>query len=66
LLAIFQFAVKAGWPAANRTRLAIQGQMNASVLVPVFNYALSRIYLSVKIWVPGDVPSIFAGLLKQI
>jgi uncharacterized membrane protein required for colicin V production len=66
LLAIFQFAVKAGWPAGNRTRLAIQGQMSASVLVPVFNYALSRIYLSVKIWVPGDVPSIFAGLLQQI
>jgi uncharacterized membrane protein required for colicin V production len=66
LLAIFQFAVKAGWPAANRTRVAIQGQMNASVLVPVFNYALYRIYLSVKIWVPGEVPSIFAGLLKQI
>jgi hypothetical protein len=36
------------------------------VLVPVFNYALSRLYLSVKIWVPGDVPSIFAGLLQQI
>jgi uncharacterized membrane protein required for colicin V production len=66
LLAIFQFAVKAGWPAANHTRLAIQEQMGSSILVPTFNYALVRIYWSVKIWVPGDVPSIFAGLLKQI
>lgn len=66
LLAVFQFAVRTAWPVANHTRVAIQGQLGASVLVPAFNYVLSRIYLSVRIWVPGDVPSIFAGLLEQI
>jgi len=65
LLAVFQFAVKAGWPAANRTRAAVQQQLGSSVLVPVFNYALFLIYRSVKIWVPGEPPSIFRGLLSQ-
>jgi len=65
VLAVFQFVVKAGWPAANQTRLAIQEQLNTSFLLPWFNYALFIIYRSVKIWVPGRVPSIFAGLLEQ-
>ena len=63
ILAVFQFAVQSGWPAANSTRMAIQGQLGASTLVPVFNLALERIYWSVRIWVPGEVPSLFAGLL---
>ena len=65
LLAIFQFVVKSGWPAANQTRLAIQQQLNTSTLVPTFNYTLFIVYRSVKIWIPGRVPSIFAGLLAQ-
>jgi uncharacterized membrane protein required for colicin V production len=65
VLAVFQFAVKSGWPTGNSTRVAIQGQMNASTLIPWFNDLLGHIYWSVSIWVPGDVPRIFAGLLEQ-
>ncbi len=63
ILAVFQFAVKSGWPAANDARVAIQAQLGASTLVPVFGEALNRIYWSVSIWVPGEVPSVFSGLL---
>jgi uncharacterized membrane protein required for colicin V production len=65
ILAVLQFAVQAGWPAANSSRVAIQGQLGASTLVPVFNLVLERVYWSVRIWVPGEVPSLFAGLLGQ-
>lgn len=65
ILAVLQFAVQAGWPAANSSRVAIQGQLGASTLVPVFNLVLERVYWSVRIWVPGEVPSMFAGLVGQ-
>lgn len=65
ILAIVQFAVKSGWPTGNPTRAALSQQLGGSTLVPVFNYILVRVYYSVRIWVPGGVPSIFAGLLGQ-
>jgi uncharacterized membrane protein required for colicin V production len=65
VLAILQFAVRSGWPAANHTRRAVRSQLNSSVLVPWFNFALIQIYKAVRIWVPGDVPSLFAGLFEQ-
>ncbi|UCC87354.1 MAG: CvpA family protein [Anaerolineales bacterium] len=65
ILAVFQFAVGSGWPAANSTRVAIQGQIGTSTLVPRFNDVLRYIYWSVRIWVPGDVPRLFSGLVEQ-
>jgi len=65
LLAILQFVVQAEWPTANGMRFAFQGELATSALKPTFNQILTIIYRSVKIWVPGEVPSIFAGLLSQ-
>jgi len=62
VLAVFQFVVRSGWPTANDIRVSILHQLNSSFLVPVFNEVLNRIYWSVRIWVPGEVPSLFAGL----
>ena len=60
-----RIGVQAGWPAANSSRVAIQSQLGSSTLVPVFNLVLERVYWSVRIWVPGEVPGLFSGLLGQ-
>ena len=65
LLAILQFVVQSEWPVANGARFAFQGELATSALKPTFNQVLTIIYRSVKIWVPGEVPSIFSGLLAQ-
>ena len=65
LLAILQFIVQFQWPVADGMRFAFQGELATSALKPTFNQILTIIYRSVKIWVPGEVPSIFAGLLSQ-
>jgi uncharacterized membrane protein required for colicin V production len=65
IMAVLQFAVQAGWPAANSSRVALQGQLGSSTLIPVFNLVLERVYWSVRIWVPGEVPGLFAGLLGK-
>jgi hypothetical protein len=62
ILAVFQFVVRSGWPSANDIRVSTLHQLNSSFLVPVFNEVLNRIYWSVRIWVPGEVPTLFAGL----
>ncbi len=65
LLAILQFVVQAEWPIANGARFTFQGELATSTLKPTFNQILTLIYRSVKIWVPGEVPSVFSGLLSQ-
>ena len=65
LLAVLQFVVQSEWPVADGMRLGLQGELGVSTLKPTFNQILTIIYRSVKIWVPGEVPSIFAGLLSQ-
>jgi hypothetical protein len=65
MLAILQFVVQAEWPIANGARFTLQGELATSALKPTFNQVLVIIYRSVRIWVPGEVPSIFAGLLSQ-
>jgi len=65
LLAVLQFVVQSAWPIADGMRLGFQGELGASALKPTFNQILTIIYRSVKIWVPGEVPSVFAGLLSQ-
>ena len=65
LLAILQFVVQSEWPIANGARFAFQSELSTSALKPTFNQILAIIYRSVKIWVPGEVPSVFAGLLAQ-
>ena len=65
MMAVFQFAVKAGWPTANSVRAAVEQQISTSALLWMSNYALYLIYRSVSIWVPGELPSIFRGLLSQ-
>jgi uncharacterized membrane protein required for colicin V production len=66
LLAVLQFVVQFEWPIADGMRFAFQGELGTSALKPTFNQILAIIYRSVKIWVPGEVPSIFAGLLSQL
>jgi uncharacterized membrane protein required for colicin V production len=65
LLAILQFVAQAEWPVADGVRVIFQQQLGGSALKPTFNEILALIYRSVKIWVPGEVPSVFAGLLSQ-
>ncbi len=66
LLAVLQFVVQADWPVANGLRYIFQQELGVSALKPTFNQILIIIYRSVRIWVPGEVPSIFAGLLSQL
>jgi len=64
LLAVLQFSLKASGTAGGGTAASLRHQLSTSVLVPIFNYILFLIYQSVS-WTPGEVPSIFAGLLAQ-
>ncbi len=66
LLAVLQFVVQTEWPVANGARFTFQGELATSTLKPTFNEVLVLIYRSVRIWVPGEVPSVFAGLLSQL
>ncbi len=66
LLAVLQFVVQSTWPVADGMRLGLQGELGVSALKPTFNQILAIIYRSVRIWVPGEVPSVFAGLLQQL
>ncbi len=66
LLAVLQFVVQTEWPIANGARFTFQGELATSTLKPTFNEVLVLIYRSVRIWVPGEVPSVFAGLLSQL
>jgi hypothetical protein len=64
ILAIFQFGLRISGDAAGGTGTGLRYQIYTSALVPTFNYILFLIYKSVS-WMPGGVPSIFAGLLGQ-
>jgi hypothetical protein len=58
ILGVLQFVTSAGLYGG-----ALRRQLDTSVLVPWFNYALVRIYWSVGIWVPGGAPGLFSRLL---
>lgn len=64
ILAALQFVLRSGLPVSGIG--AFRRQLEASTLVPWFNYALSLIYSAVSFWIPGGVPNIFAGLLEQL
>jgi uncharacterized membrane protein required for colicin V production len=64
ILAALQFVLRSGLPVVGAS--AFRRQLETSTLVPWFNYALSLIYSAVSIWIPGDVPNIFSGLLEQL
>ncbi len=66
LLAVLQFVVQTEWPMANGLRFIFQQELGTSALKPTFNQILAIVYRSVRIWVPGEVPSVFAGLLAQL
>ena len=64
ILAALQFVLRSGLPVSGVG--AFRRQLEASTLVPLFNYALSLIYTAVSFWIPGDIPNIFSGLLEQL
>jgi hypothetical protein len=65
ILGVVQFFFRSGVAVGGRGLGAMHVQLNNSALVPWFNYFLQRIYWSVSIWVPGEVPGLFASLLGQ-
>jgi hypothetical protein len=64
ILAVFQFVLRSGF-AGGGSIGAFRRQLDTSVLLPWFNLALVRIYWSVSIWIPGEPPGIFSGLLSE-
>ena len=64
ILAALQFVLRSGLPVSGVGEL--RRQLEASILVPWFNHALSVIYSAVSFWLPGDVPNIFSGLIEQL
>jgi hypothetical protein len=57
---VFRSGLPVGWGLG-----AFRAQLEASTLIPWFNYALALIYSAVSFWIPGDVPNIFSGLMGQ-
>ncbi len=65
ILAVSQFVLRSGFATGSSVG-AFRGQLDTSVLVPWFNYALTLIYTAVSFWIPGDAPNIFSGLMEQL
>jgi hypothetical protein len=63
LLAVVQFFFRSGVSVGGVSALRVQ--LDNSTLIPWFNYALERIYWSVSIWMPGQMPGLFASLVGQ-
>jgi uncharacterized membrane protein required for colicin V production len=63
-LAVIQTVLRAGIATGSGVA-AFRAQLQTSVLVPWFNYALALIYSAVSFWIPGDAPNILSGLLGQ-
>jgi len=64
LLAVVQSVLRSGFATGSGVG-AFRTQLQTSVLVPWFNYALALIYSAVSFWIPGDAPNILSGLLGQ-
>ena len=64
ILAVLQYSLRSGVPGLGGTANALRAQIGASQLVPWFNVVLGRVYWSVSFWVPGEMPGIFANLLR--
>ena len=64
ILAVLQFVLRSGFATGGTS--AFRRQLETSVLVPWFNYALAIIYSAVSFWIPGDAPNILSGLLGQL
>jgi hypothetical protein len=65
LLAVVQFFFRSGVSVGGGGTSAFHVQLNNSTLIPWFNYVLERIYWSVSIWMPGQMPGLFASLVGQ-
>ncbi len=63
-LAVIQTVLRSGIVTGSGIA-AFRAQLQTSVLVPWFNYALALIYSAVSFWIPGDAPNILSGLLGQ-
>ena len=65
-LAILQFLLKTGAPAAGTFAGSLSEQVGTSALVPAFNYGLYRVYQSVSFWLPKDnvPPTLFIKVLQ--
>jgi hypothetical protein len=65
-LAILQYLVKTGAPAAGTLAGSLSQQISTSALVPAFNYALYRVYQSVSFWLPADntPPTLFLKIFQ--
>jgi uncharacterized membrane protein required for colicin V production len=65
ILAVLQFLLRSGFATGSGVS-AFRRQLETSVLVPWFNYALALFYSAVSFWIPGDAPNILSGLLGQL
>lgn len=65
-LAILQFLLKTGAPAAGDVGDSLSKQLSTSALVPVFNYGLYRVYQSVSFWLPksNTPPTLFIKIFQ--
>lgn len=65
ILAVSQFVLRSGFVTGSGAG-AFRQQLDTSVLVPWFGYALTLIYMAVSFWLPGDAPNILSGLTGQL
>jgi uncharacterized membrane protein required for colicin V production len=65
ILAVLQFILRSGFVTGSSAG-AFRGQLETSVLLPWFGYALWVIYSAVSFWIPGDAPNILSGLMEQL
>ncbi len=65
ILAVSQFVLRSGFVTGSGAG-AFRGQLETSVFVPWFTYALALIYSAISFWIPGDTPNILSGLLGQL
>lgn len=65
IVAVSRFVLRSGFVTGSGVS-AFRRQLETSVLVPWFNYALGLFYSAVSFWIPSDAPNILSGLLEQL